>query len=216
MKHSKTLVVLTGGTIEAMYNPEEGTPYFVPVPDSVEKSCIPAALEKLGLRDQVDIYPLCMKDSKDVKIDDLKAILTRAKGYEHVIIVHGTDTMVQNARFLKEQLANSGDSKKTIVFTGAMGPLRDKHSQWRPPETVTFQNDGWANLKKAVEEIGVTPPGVYLEMGDVPGLGPGPWEAHTVRKEVQVDGDPTNRASQVTHSGFVRDDGGRQQGEGRV
>ena len=71
MTHRKTLVITTGGTIEALYDPRRGTPYYVPVSPTTSASAIPAALEKLGLHDQVDMYPLCMKDSKEVTTEDL-------------------------------------------------------------------------------------------------------------------------------------------------
>lgn len=211
INHPKTLVIITGGTIEGLYNPEEGTPYYVPLPEKPEDSAIPGAFEKLGLREQVDFYPLCMRDSKDVHnstLDHIIAMLAESD-YKQVIIAHGTDTMPLHARYIKRRMAEYGSQyemdKKKIIFTGAMGPLCDANGKWRDPETKTLQNDGWQNLKKALQDVREVPPGVYLEMGNDPEIGQGPWEADTVSKYVKSDR-PDSRAAKVTHSGFVKED----------
>jgi L-asparaginase/Glu-tRNA(Gln) amidotransferase subunit D len=189
---SSILVIITGGTIEALYNPEEGTPYFVPVPTSVKESCIPQALIELGFSPSTyDICPLTMKDSKKVTTDALDFILNHAieKQYDKVVVVHGTDTMPIHARYLEDRLEQWGSEHNAnllrIVLTGAMQPLRDKHGHWRP------QSDGWENLRRAMDDVKTQPPGVYIEMGK------GPWKADQVDKKVSAtDG-------VVRSSGFV-------------
>lgn len=204
----KTLVITTGGTIESFYNSEEGTPHYVPLPDRAEDTCIPAALEKMGLGDDVDTYPLAMKDSKEVTTDILDHVMWKAatEGYTRIVIVHGTDTMPVHARYLKRRMAEYGSEygmdETSIVFTGAMGPLRDKHVAWREPETHTECNDGWHNLRRALQDVQTVKPGVYVEMGD------GPHEADAICKNVEVD-NPGSRTAKVMHSGFVADDPAR-------
>ncbi|MFM9890027.1 MAG: asparaginase domain-containing protein [Rickettsiales bacterium] len=205
MDHEKILLVTTGGTIEAMYNPEEGTPFYVPVPKSAHDTCIPAALHKMGFTANVDTYPLAMKDSKEVTTEMLDHILWKAatEGYQRIVIVHGTDTMPVHARYLKRRIAEYGAEygmdEKSFVFTGAMGPLRDKRGEWRDPEAHPEYNDGWVNLGLALRDTGAVAPGVYVEMGN------GAKEADTIGKHVEVDL-PGNHAAKVVHSGFVADD----------
>lgn len=201
----KTLVITMGGTIESFYNPEEGTPYYVPQPQTADESCIPEALAKLGLDQECDVYKVAMHDSKEVTTEMLDHIIfTAAQGdYKHIVIVHGTDTMPLHARYLKRRIADYGQhegmDQKTFVFTGAMEPLRDAAKAWRE------QADGWENLRRAVTDAREQPPGVYVEMGPQfeSTVGPGPWEADTVKKFVEpVDSSP---GTLVSHSEFQRD-----------
>lgn len=189
---TKILVVITGGTIEALYNPEEGTPYFVPVPTSVKDSCIPQALQELGFnKEAYEICLLSMKDSKKVTTNALDFILTHAieKQYDKVVVVHGTDTMPIHARYLEDKLEEWGSEhnadKLRIVLTGAMQPLRDKYGRWRK------ESDGWENLRQAMSDAANAPAGVYVEMGK------GPWKASEVDKKVIASG------SMVHSSSFV-------------
>jgi L-asparaginase/Glu-tRNA(Gln) amidotransferase subunit D len=195
-KNDKTLVVITGGTIEALYDPDQGTPYYVPVPASATDSCIPEALQKLGFSN-FDAIPLSMKDSKEVTVKSLDFILHHAteQGYDKVVVVHGTDTMPLHARYIERRIAEWGDFRDAdqlrVVFTGAMKPLRNTDGSWHPEEKV----DGWKNLKMAMEDVQNQPPGVYVEMGE------GPWKAREIAKVVDAgDGKP---GSMVLKSSFV-------------
>jgi L-asparaginase/Glu-tRNA(Gln) amidotransferase subunit D len=161
-KNNKTLVVITGGTIDAMYSPEEGTPHVVPVPKTAADSCIPAALEKLGLRAQCDVWPLAMKDSKHITREVLDQITQRivGEGYERVVIMHGTDTMPRNGRYLRQELEKQLGPQHTtrVVMTGAMNPLRDANTQWRglnadgTPNLEAKDCDGWSNLARSIAD----------------------------------------------------------------
>lgn len=198
-RNDKTLVVITGGTIEALYDPDKGTPYFVPVPKSAEESCIPAALKELGYDEsQFDVLPLSMLDSKDVWVRSMESILARAldQGYEKVMIVHGTDTMPSHARYMERRWEEYGQEydadKLRIVFTGAMKPLRDSDGSWHAKDKV----DGWHNLQQAMQDLEQEAPGVYIEMGE------GPWKPKRVDKRVETDGSGSPSAK-VLKSGFV-------------
>jgi L-asparaginase/Glu-tRNA(Gln) amidotransferase subunit D len=201
----KTLVVITGGTCEALYDPAQGTPHMVPLPNTVEDSAIPELIAKLGRADEVDFLKLGMTDSKDMSLSELDATLYHAmeEGYDRVVIVQGTDTMPLHAQYLKKRIAEWSEhapelQKKTFVFTGAMKPLRDAHGNWHPPEKA----DLWQNMPRALDDAKAQKPGVYIEMGDMPGLPKGPWEADTVDKQVVVDA-PGSRVAHVVHSAFV-------------
>jgi L-asparaginase len=64
-----------------------------------------------------------------------------------LVITHGTDTMVETARFLAARV-----SAKTIVLTGAMVPYKFGSS------------DGLFNLGSALAFVQTLPPGVYIAM----------------------------------------------------
>ncbi len=212
----RTLVITTGGTIESQYNPEEGTPYHVPLPDKAADSCIPDALRQLGADGDCDFYRMTMVDSKKMtsaNVDHLLAyVAEHHEEYDRIVIVHGTDTSAINAKKIKDRITGMGAyagaygmAEKTFIITGAMEPLRDKHGGWRP------QADGWDNLRRAIKDARVEKPGVYVEMGAryEPNVGPGPWEADTVRKHVETQDDTPGTL--VKHSEFQRDDPTRHQ-----
>lgn len=199
---ARILVVTTGGTIEALYNPEEGTPHHVPVPGSRHESCIPAALAKMGVDAGCEFWPLDMRDSKKIITATLDAVLARAgeEDFRRVVIVHGTDTMPANARYMERRVAEWGAERamdeRVFVFTGAMSPLRDKHGQWRDA------SDGWENLRRALHDTAEAKPGVYVEMGQ------GPQSPRSIKKTVVAEG------GVVKHSAFVADDPERHEEHG--
>lgn len=205
MVNSKTLVVVTGGTIEAMYDPKDGTPSLVPLPKSAEDSAIPAALERLGLRGHCDILPVAMKDSKEVITAHLDHILAHVAehGYDKIVIVHGTDTMPLHAQYLKRQIAEYGSwggmNEKRFVLTGAMYPLRYEDGTLRPGGE---KNDGPRNLAMAMKDVETVPAGVFVERGQ------GPQEADTIRKWRVTKKDETGK-EWVEKSGFGQDDPAR-------
>jgi L-asparaginase/Glu-tRNA(Gln) amidotransferase subunit D len=53
METAKVLVIATGGTIDSAYDPAQGTPAFVPTPDT---SAIPEALARLGWKEDKDFH----------------------------------------------------------------------------------------------------------------------------------------------------------------
>ena len=66
-----------------------------------------------------------------------------------VIITHGTDTMVQTGRYLKQALT---ELKVPIVLTGAMTPLGFEGS------------DGLQNLTESLFAVRILGPGIYVVM----------------------------------------------------
>ena len=90
-----------------------------------------------------------MIDSIDMTNDDRDIILEACKNclLDKIIITHGTDTMVDTAKFLAK-----GNLDKTIVFTGAMIPIKFGSS------------DGLFNLGSALSFAQILKPGVYITM----------------------------------------------------
>jgi L-asparaginase len=94
------------------------------------------------------ITPLMRKDS--LELDDTDRAIIRdaaaASDAVHILITHGTDTMV------KTGCALSGIAGKTIVLTGAMQPATLRNS------------DAQFNVGFALAAVQILPPGVYIAM----------------------------------------------------
>jgi len=143
----KVNVITTGGTIEKVYSEQTST---------VENldSKIDRYLSRLRLPDSnVHVTPLMNKDSLEMTDADRGAILELVEqmlsGSSPVVIVHGTDTMVQTGRYLKQALP---DLKVPIVLTGAMTPLGFEGS------------DGLQNLTESLFAVRILGPGIYVVM----------------------------------------------------
>ena len=135
-------VLLTGGTIDKLYNPLKGELSF-------SSSHIPAALEQGRCGVTLSIEQLCLKDSLEMTDEDRALILAacQASPQQQIVITHGTDTMEHTARYLL-----AAGLQKTLVLTGAMIPLSIKGS------------DGLFNLGSALVAVQCLPSGVYIAM----------------------------------------------------
>src|SRR5215204_3334750 len=114
----KVNVITTGGTIEKVYSEQTSTV------ENLDNQ-IDRYLGRLRLPDcDVRVVPLMNKDSLEMTDADRSAILglieQMVSEYSAVVITHGTDTMVQTGRYLKQALP---EPKVPIVLTGAMTPL---------------------------------------------------------------------------------------------
>lgn len=152
------LVVTTGGTIDKVYF-DDKSDFQVGEPQ------IGRILEELGVAFRFRVIPILRKDS--LHIDDADRELLRAtiaaQPARHVLVTHGTDTMVETAR----ALAPLAD--RTIVLTGALNPARFRGS------------DAEFNIGTAVGAVQSLPPGVYIAMnGRI-------WDPLKVRKNVAAN-----------------------------
>ena len=152
------LVVTTGGTIDKVYF-DDKSDYQVGEPQ------IGRILEQLGVAFPFRVIPIIRKDS--LHIDDADRELVRAtiaaQPSRHVLVTHGTDSMVETAR----ALAVLDD--RTIVLTGALNPAGFRGS------------DAEFNIGTAVGAVQSLPPGVYIAMnGRI-------WDPLKVRKNVAAN-----------------------------
>ncbi len=108
--------VITGGTIDSRYDGSKDT--AVPNKESV----IPSFIESIKLYHDAEFTTVCMKDSRELKREDLENVLKTIEESPHnkIIVTHGTYTMPDTARFLK---ANLKRNDQTIVLTASMIPL---------------------------------------------------------------------------------------------
>jgi L-asparaginase len=146
-------IVATGGTIDKIYFDDKSN-YQIGAPQIGE------ILAQLGVAFTFDVIALMRKDS--LHMDDADRELIRstilAQPHRHVLVTHGTDTMVESARVL------AGIPGKTIVLTGALNPARFQGS------------DAVFNIGCAVGAIQALPDGAYIAMnGRV-------WDPQRVRK----------------------------------
>ena len=138
----KVQIFVTGGTFDKEYNEISGELKF-------NNTHLEEILE-LG-RSQVNtsIKTLMMKDSLEMTDKDRSLILSECKksDVDQVIITHGTDTMVETAKFIAKKKLN-----KTVVLTGAMIPINFGSS------------DGLFNLGSALGFVQSLQYGVYIAM----------------------------------------------------
>jgi L-asparaginase len=106
-------IITTGGTIDKVYF-DAKSDYQVGAPQIGE------ILEQLGVSFEFDVVPVLRKDSLDLTDADRASIraVVEQQPHRHILITHGTDSMVDTAR----ALANLPG--KTIVLTGALNPAR--------------------------------------------------------------------------------------------
>jgi len=135
-------IFITGGTFDKEYNEITGKLYFK---DTHLEEMLSMARSQL----ETQITTLMMIDSLDMTNDDRDNILEACKNclLDKIIITHGTDTMVDTAKFLEK-----GNLDKTIVFTGAMIPIDFGSS------------DGLFNLGSAMGFVQSLESGIYIAM----------------------------------------------------
>ena len=152
------LIVTTGGTIDKIYF-DDKSDYQVGEPQ------IGRILKELGVVIPFTVVPVMRKDSLHIDATDraaLKAAI-EARDESHVLITHGTDTMVETAKVL------SGIPGKTMVLTGALNPASFRGS------------DAEFNIGTAVGAVQCLPPGVYIAMnGRI-------WDPAKVKKNVSAN-----------------------------
>jgi L-asparaginase len=152
------LIVTTGGTIDKVYF-DDKSDFQVGDPQ------IGGILRELGVAFGFNVIPIIRKDSLHITDTDrelLRATIA-AQPAKHVLVTHGTDTMVETAKVLASL------TDKTIVITGALNPARFRGS------------DAEFNIGTAVGAVQALPPGVYIAMnGRI-------WDPMKVRKNVAAN-----------------------------
>lgn len=134
-------IISVGGTIDKIYF-DAKSEYEVG-PPNVEK-----VLAELNLSITFQVTSLMRKDSLDLTDEDRRLIAAAVvrDACPRILITHGTDTMVETAKALKNIVG------KTIVLTGALEPALFKTS------------DAVFNIGCAIGALQVLAPGVYIAM----------------------------------------------------
>lgn len=110
----KILILNTGGTFSKIYNPITGN---LEIPTNNHH--IETILDTSKIS-HTSIHGILYKDSLDMNKKDREAIFRfiEDSSFEHIIIIHGTDTIDKTASYLTKRIQN-----KSIVLTGAMQPF---------------------------------------------------------------------------------------------
>ncbi len=135
-------VFVTGGTFDKEYDELTGTLYF-------RNTHVDEMLRRGRCGLDVDVETLMMVDSLEMTAAQRDMIVRACRECEqdHIVITHGTDTMVETARAIA-----SGVRGKTVVLTGAMVPY------------AFGSSDGLFNLGSALSFVQSLSPGVYIAM----------------------------------------------------
>ena len=151
-------IVTTGGTIDKIYF-DDKSDFQIGEPQ------IGRILDELGVAFRYSVIPILRKDSLHITEADRELVRAtiQAQDARHVLVTHGTDSMVATARVL------ASIPGKTIVLTGALNPARFRGS------------DAEFNIGTAVGAVQSLPPGVYIAMnGRI-------WDPARVRKNVEAN-----------------------------
>jgi L-asparaginase len=149
----KLLVVTTGGTIDKIYF-DDMSDYQIGEP------LIGQILDHLQVGFEFEINALMRKDSLHITDEDRNTIhdAVAASDANHILITHGTDSMVKTALVLAD-IPN-----KTMVLTGALNPARFRDS------------DAIFNIGCAVGAVQSLPHGAWIAMSGTI------WDPGNVRK----------------------------------
>ena len=151
-------ILTTGGTIDKVYF-DQKSQYEIGDPQAA------GLMERANVTLAYDVESIMRQDSLDITEADRELIRERvaATKEEHIVITHGTDTMLATAKVLQDI------EGKTIVLTGSMYPAR------------FHESDAIFNLGGAVMAAQTLPPGVYIAMnGRV-------FDPRTSRKNVEMN-----------------------------
>ena len=135
-------ILVTGGTFDKEYDEIRGELFF-------RDTHLAQMLELGRSRLSVEIEKVMMIDSLEMTDGHRQLILSRCLECpeKHIVITHGTDTMVETAAVLAEKI-----NHKTVVLTGAMIPI------------AFGSSDGLFNLGSALSFVQDLQAGVYLSM----------------------------------------------------
>ncbi|MEE9142786.1 MAG: asparaginase domain-containing protein [Gammaproteobacteria bacterium] len=134
-------VITTGGTIDKVY-------FDAKSEFEVGEPTIGAILEDAQVAFEYEVVSLMRKDSLEMSDSD-RGLIARAveeSPESHLVVTHGTDTMVDTGQALK------GIADKTIVLVGALNPARFRST------------DAWFNIGLAIGAVQTMPHGVYVAM----------------------------------------------------
>ena len=151
------VILTTGGTFDKIYF-DANSEY------SIGEPCISSILDEGNVMSDYRVQSILKKDSLDITHSEREIIKKSVIECEEerIIITHGTDTMVETAKFLEDV------KEKTIVLTGAMQPARFK-------KTDAIFNSGFAYSAALILENGV-----YIAMsGQI-------FNSNNVRKNIDL------------------------------
>lgn len=135
-------IFTTGGTIDKIYFDQKSQ-------FEVGEPAIDEVLAEANVTVSYQCETLLRKDSLDLTEADRQLIhaAVAADDHRHIIITHGTDTMIQTAQTLQPL-----GRERVIVLTGSMMPAKFRST------------DAEFNIGGAIIAVQILPPGVYIAM----------------------------------------------------
>lgn len=135
-------ILIAGGTFDKQYDEIQQVLVF-------KHSNIPNMLEIARSTLGITVKELFLIDSLDMTDEHHQEIVKHCleSTENHIVITHGTDTMVQTGQAIAEQVKD-----KVVVLTGAMVPYS------------VAASDGLFNLGAALAFVQTLTPGVYVAM----------------------------------------------------
>ena len=135
-------IIVTGGTFDKRYDAIKGELTFT-------ETHLPELLEQARVRLPLAVDIRLLIDSVQMTAAHRREVLEacRESPEDAIVVVHGTDTMVETAR-----VVGGAKLDKTVVFTGAMVPYSVQGS------------DAPFNLGFALAAATTLPPGVHVAM----------------------------------------------------
>ena len=140
-RHMKIVFYTAGGTIDKIY-------FDAKSKYEVGESKLDEILREGNTTFEYENKVIMQKDSLELNDEDRQRIYQTIEDEPnpHIVLTHGTDTMVQTAQKLLDIKG------KTIVLTGSMTPARFKAS------------DASFNIACAITAVQTLKPGVYIAM----------------------------------------------------
>ncbi|NLY14010.1 MAG: asparaginase [Gammaproteobacteria bacterium] len=134
-------ILTTGGTFDKIYH--DALSEF-----TIGEPMAPELLQEAGITQSYTVDSVLKKDSLEFTDADRErlAACVRNSVHQHILIIHGTDTMTLSAQHL------GTITNKTVVFTGAMQPARMRRS------------DAPFNLGFAIGALQCLDSGIYIAM----------------------------------------------------
>ena len=138
----KVRLLITGGTIDKVYNQSNGELEF-------DKTHFPEMVKRSRVEVDLTLEEIMLLDSLDMVDKERDLIVDSCMSCEEdfILITHGTDTMCDTARLIGES-----DIDKTIVLFGAMVPYAVSNS------------DALFNFGCALGSLQLLESGVYVAM----------------------------------------------------
>ncbi|HPF78796.1 MAG TPA: asparaginase domain-containing protein [Alphaproteobacteria bacterium] len=143
----KITFIATGGTIDSVFHAPSERKVIK------QESGIPTYIsDVINPHFEAEYKKVIMIDSLDM-VDDHRALIVEEINKtqnDRIIITHGTDTMIETARYIEKNIPNV---QKTIVLVGSMIPLDG-----------FYQSDAPFNLGFAIAKAQDNPHGIYVCM----------------------------------------------------
>ncbi|MCK9533207.1 MAG: asparaginase domain-containing protein [Pseudomonas sp.] len=134
-------ILTTGGTFDKIYH-DALSEFTIGDPMAAQ------LLQEAGVNLSYSLESLLKKDSLELTDADRELLREQVHNspHQHILIIHGTDTMILSAQHL------GAITHKTVVFTGAMQPARMRHT------------DAPFNLGFAIGALQCLDSGIYIAM----------------------------------------------------